>query len=176
MMLKIFQAETEQHYEQARELFREYLTWGYGVVHQEYGITLDIDAFIQRVLENMEEFALPEGRLLLAGEVDEAIGCAGLRNLGMGRGEVKRMYVRPIYRGKGVGRALLNALIEEAKQIGYRKLLLDTPDCLHEAQQLYRSIGFVTIAPYPENDSPATLSDFWQFLALDLDDYPYQGR
>jgi GNAT superfamily N-acetyltransferase len=167
-VLKILQAETEEHYYQAGELFREYLTWGYAVINREYGITDDIDAFIAKVLDNLQEFDPPQGRLLLGEHRANIVGCACLRPLSAEVGEVKRMYVRPNDRGKGFGHALLNALIHEAKKIGYAKLRLDTPRCLQAAQTLYESVGFVTIPPYPESEIPEPFRDYWRFMQLEL--------
>ena len=83
-------------------------------------------------------------------------------------GEVKRMYVRPAFRGQGIGRALLDALIQEAGQIGYPRIRLDSTRFMKEAHALYRSAGFVEIAEYPESEIPAQFREHWIFMEMVL--------
>jgi len=93
-------------------------------------------------------FVLPHGAVLLADAGDEWLGCGGLVTLEPGVGEIKRMYVRPTARGRGVGAALLHALLSQAATMALEQVRLDTAPELLEAQALYRRFGFVPIPPY----------------------------
>lgn len=111
------------------------------------------------------QYAPPEGRLLVA-EVDgRAVGCVGLRRMDAARCEMKRLYVRPEVRGLGVGRLLAERVIEEARDIGYSEMLLDTLERMEEAVPLYRSLGFEDTAAYRINPLPDVV-----FLRLDLEE------
>ena len=99
-----------------------------------------------------EKYGPPRGRLYLARCSGEAAGCIALRRLDDARGELKRLYVRPAFRGRGLARRLTEQIIDDARRLGYRELLLDTLPFLTGALALYRSLGFEEIPVY--NDSP----------------------
>jgi len=123
-----------------RALFREY--------EAELGIDLSFQGFEQEVATLPGDYATPRGALLVA-EVDGAIaGCVALRPLDAEVCEMKRMYARPAFRGRGVGRALAAAIIAEARRIGYARMRLDTLPVMTEAQALYQRLGFADIPPY----------------------------
>ena len=108
-------------------------------------------------------YARPSGRLLLARIAGEPGGCVALRALGGSDGEMKRLFVRPGFRGMGVGRMLAECVIDEARAIGYRRLLLDTLPTMEAARQMYAELGFAECAPY--NDNPVAGV---RFMALAL--------
>jgi putative acetyltransferase len=126
-----------------RSLFIEYAEW------------LDVDLCFQGFDEEMESFpgryAPPEGILLLARVDGSAAGAVGLRPIGDGVCEMKRMYVRPPWRSLKIGRKLAERVIDEARRIGYRVMQLDTLERLTAAEALYRSLGFRRIDAYYEN-------------------------
>lgn len=121
----------------------------------EYASSLDFDLcfqnFDQELRELPGEYARPSGRLILALYDGMPVGCVALRRLEEGICEMKRLYVKPPYRGKGIGRELAEKIISEAKSIGYRKMRLDTISTMIEATTLYKSLGFREIGPYRPN-------------------------
>jgi GNAT superfamily N-acetyltransferase len=133
------------------------------VMLREYAAWLEVDLCFQNFEEELAglpgDYAPPRGRLLIA----EGAGCVALRPLEEGICEMKRLYVRPDYRGSGLGRKLVHALIAEAKGIGYRKMRLDTMPKMDRAQGLYGSLGFREIAAYRYNPEPGA-----RFLELEL--------
>ncbi|MUL37764.1 GNAT family N-acetyltransferase [Gloeocapsopsis dulcis] len=165
-MLKIIQVQTEEHKKHIYKLLEENLNETYLLVKHEFNLTFDVDVLLKQDLIKMSQFALPLGRLLLAEYNDNVAGCLGLRKIGEEVGEIKRMYVRPEYRGKRVGRALVQAIISEAQQIGYSKLCLDCAPFAKAAQALYYSVGFQSIQPYPESEIPEEYHSNWTFMEL----------
>ena len=121
-----------------RELFREYET--------SLPFDLSFQNFEQELAGLPGRYAPPSGRLLLARSGGAFIGVVALRQIGEGLCEMKRLFVRPAFRGKGIGRALARAIIEEGRRIGYKRMRLDT--VLEPAKSLYRSLGFREIPPY----------------------------
>ena len=125
-MLKIFQAKTDEDKRHVREMFWENLNATNLIFTQEFGISLDVRVALEQNMAILYQFAPPQGRLLLGEYETKIAGCAGLRKIGEDVGEIKRMYVRPEYRRKGIGRALVKAILYEASQIGYSKIRLDS--------------------------------------------------
>ncbi|MCC5637320.1 GNAT family N-acetyltransferase [Nostoc sp. CHAB 5844] len=168
-MLEIFQVETDKHKHYVSELFVEYFNWTNSVFSSEYNISFDVNTFSEKYLAQLDEFMPPEGRLLLARYKGKIAGCACLHQIDQGIGEVKRMYVRPKFQRKGIGRSLLENIIYEAANIGYSKLMLDTAPFAKEALALYRSLGFQDTDPYLEKiEIPPEYRDNWIFMELTL--------
>jgi GNAT superfamily N-acetyltransferase len=167
-MARIFQVRPDPGNAQVRELFWEYLAWANGLLASSYGISLDVTAMLEDDMHNLDKFGPPAGRLLLAGNEGMLAGCACLRKIGQDIGELKRMYVRPGYRRQGIGRALLDALLDEARLIGYRTLRLDSVRFMREAHSLYQAAGFRDVAPYPESEIPEAYRQHWVFMEMAL--------
>jgi GNAT superfamily N-acetyltransferase len=106
----------------------------------------------------------PRGRLLLAFDNEQLAGCVALRQIGDGVCEMKRLFVRPDFQGRGLGRRLVDAIVSEAKDIGYKRMRLDTlPPKMNKAIALYQSSGFKDIQPYYDNPVPGA-----RFMEMDL--------
>jgi ribosomal protein S18 acetylase RimI-like enzyme len=127
------------------------------------GVDLCFQDFDRELAGLPGDYPPPAGRLLLAWEAEQAVGSGALRKLDAGACEMKRLYVRTAARGQGLGRRMAEALIREARLIGYERMRLDTLPSMGEAITLYRSLGFVPIAPYRKNPVPGAL-----FLELAL--------
>ncbi|HLA09293.1 MAG TPA: GNAT family N-acetyltransferase [Pyrinomonadaceae bacterium] len=152
----IAQAHSPSEIETARQLFREYSDW------------LQVDLCFQNFEKELAglpgDYAPPEGRLWLAWINQDIAGCIALRSLGEGICEMKRLYVRPEFRGQGLGRLLAEKLIQEARNIGYQKMRLDTlPGRMDQAIAMYRDLGFQEIERYYNNPDETAL-----FMELDL--------
>jgi len=142
----------------ARSLFREY--------ELSIGVDLSFQGFIQEIENLPGKYAPPEGALFIALEDENPMGCVALRPFDAGStAELKRLYVRPEARGKGLGLLLTNTAIQRARKAGYRAIRLDTLSTMKDAQQLYRRLGFKEIVPYTFNPFPGA-----SFLELDLDE------
>lgn len=153
-MPRIVPALSEETISQARNLFREYAS--------TIGVEVCLGDFERELASLPGLYAPPSGRLLLAiqespGNPGEAIGCAALRKLEPDVCELKRLYVRLVFRGKGAARELVKELIAEARSIGYKKMLLDTLPSMEEAHKLYRTFGFREIPSYQKNPVPGSL-------------------
>ena len=142
--LTFTQAESRAQIAQARALFLEYA--------QSLGFSLCFQSFDKELAGLPGDYAPPVGRLLLAEYDGQLAGCVALHRIDPGICEMKRLYLRPQFRGKGLGRALADRIIAEARHIGYQRLRLDTVDpIMKDAIAMYRKIGFQEIAPYREN-------------------------
>jgi len=154
--MNLIQAQSAEQIDEARRLFRQYADW--------LQIDLCFQNFEKELAELPGEYVPPGGRLLLAYDNSEVAGCIALRRLDERTCEMKRLFVREQFRGQGLGPRLITVIIEEAKQIGYERMRLDTlPPKMNDAIALYRSYGFTEIAPYYKNPVPGAL-----FMELDL--------
>ena len=147
-MIKIAPADD---YDVVRELLREYAA----------GIGVDLS--FQDFEKEVESLATFYDRILIARSGDEIAGCVALRHISDITCEMKRLYVRPEFRGHGTGRALAVGIIEEARRRGYTRMRLDTLPTMNEAFALYESLGFHSIAPYRHNPVDGT-----KYLELEL--------
>ena len=126
----------------------------------DYERSLGVDLSFQDFQTEMRtlpgDYAPPSGRLLLALHDEVPVGCVALRAAGADRCEMKRLYVRAGTRGLGIGRALVQAVLDEARAIGYAQIVLDTLPSMAEAQRLYEQFGFCDIPPYRQNPISGT--------------------
>jgi GNAT superfamily N-acetyltransferase len=167
-MLRIYQVDSDHDTAQVRRLFLEYLEWANSRIVEEFGFCFDIQSMVEGDMLELDKFLPPDGRLLLAEHEGRVTGLACMRRIRPDMGEIKRMYVRPEFRGMGIGRALLEALIAEAREIGYPRVRLDSTRFMKEAHRLYRSAGFEEIDPYTESEIPAEYQSHWVFMEMKL--------
>ena len=147
-MFAIRRATTPEEFAIGRGLFREYAG--------SLGVDLCFQAFDRELEALSTMYAHPNGTLLLAIASSDgaAVGCVGLRRLEKEVCEMKRLYVRPIARGRGLGRRLVDTLIADARKLGYSRMRLDTLPSMSEARALYASLGFREIPAYTANPVP----------------------
>jgi len=142
----LIRANTEAQFAAARELFVEY--------SERLGVDLCFQGFTAELAELPSMYGAPSGVLILASSADGYVGCVGIRALDggdVGDCEMKRLYVRDAARGSGLGRRLVLHALNAARQMGYRRVLLDTLQQMAAARSLYASLGFREIAAYYDN-------------------------
>jgi putative acetyltransferase len=167
--LHIHLAEADRDLDAVRRLFHSFLAWHRERHTEDLAL---IDAYFDDEAWERELAALPgvynppDGALLIAREADVALGCVGLKRLDGDSCEMKRMFVSPVARGGGVGRALADTVVARAREAGYRQMFLDTSIRQTEAITLYRALGFEEVPPY--YDVPDALRDWLVFLRRDL--------
>jgi len=150
------QVESAKQVEQTRELFLEY--------GQSLGFSLCFQGFDKELAELPGDYAPPDGRLLLVEFEGQIAGCVALHRFDQRICEMKRLYLRPEFRGEGLGRVLVKRIIAEARSIGYERMRLDTVEpVMKDAVAMYRRFGFREIAPYRVNPMAGTI-----YMELDL--------
>jgi putative acetyltransferase len=156
VVTSVERASSAADWADAERLIRAYL--------DELPFPIDFQDLDRELAHLAREYGPPEGAAVLARAVDgSAVGFVGVRRFAEGDGELKRMYVAPTARGTGAGRTLATAAVEAARELGYRRLLLDTVSSMTIAIAVYESLGFAQIGPYRHNPLPDA-----RFFALDL--------
>jgi N-acetylglutamate synthase-like GNAT family acetyltransferase len=153
--VRLLQATTADEWNAARRLVREYAA--------TLGVDLSFQNFEQELEDFPIEYAAPGGAFILAEDAGRYVACIGVRQFTDEVGEIKRLYVAPAARGRGLGRVLVERIVAEARQLGYHSLLLDTLPFMKEAQSLYLSMGFQPTTAYRFNPIAGSA-----FLRLDL--------
>jgi ribosomal protein S18 acetylase RimI-like enzyme len=154
-MVRIISVSSAEELELVRALFLEYAT--------SIGFDLSFQNFHEELDGLPGDYAPPAGRMLSASSGNEIAGCVALRKLSDDICEMKRLYVRPTFRDKGIGKALATSIIQDARDLGYKRMRLDTVPSMTQAIALYDSVGFKEIGPYRYNPIPGT-----KFLELEL--------
>ncbi|MHA2339808.1 MAG: GNAT family N-acetyltransferase [Candidatus Hodarchaeales archaeon] len=175
--MKIIQVKNNKYKPVLKELFTEYLEWVLSRCEEEFNVNYDIKNFaavgVNKSLEEINKFFPPSGCLILCKNENEIVGTACMRQIGEKIGEIKRMYVRPAFRGGGIGRTLLEKLIDKARDFGYSRIRLDTGPFMKKAHELYYSFGFRNIDSYPESEVlgeeiPKEITENWIFMEMKL--------
>lgn len=155
-MIRIIEANTDESIAQTKSLFLEYAE------------SLDFSLCFQNFDNELENFpnqySPPTGNLFLALSENDPIGCVGVRSFEKDICEMKRLYVKPEYRGKGAGKELAVSAIKSGKELGYEYMRLDTLSSMETANQLYKSLGFIQIKSYRDNPIDGAI-----YMELNLD-------
>jgi ribosomal protein S18 acetylase RimI-like enzyme len=156
---QLVEARTAAQFDIARGLIEEYAAH----IGTQFGVDLCFQNLNSELSQLSEMYGPPSGCLLLASRDSEWLGCCALRRFAAGVCEMKRLYIKTGARGANLGRRLAQALVDKARLLGYRRMVLDTLDGMSAAQALYRSMGFREIEPYYFNPTAGV-----RFLELPL--------
>ncbi len=150
----------------ATALAREFGDWATERIRVELGIVIPAEA--DHPASVLDEVLESGGRLYVAEVEREAVGVGGLKLLSKTTGEIKRMFVRPTARGLGVGRTVVQQLVEDARALGCETIFLESASFMHSAHALYRSVGFAPSGSYPGREFEGAAADVSVFMRLDL--------
>lgn len=148
-MVSIVKAKVEHEYNHAKNLMVEY--------SESIGIDLSFQNFDEELKNVVKEYGAPDGCLLLAKDGEQFVGCVALRKIDHQICKMKRLYVKPDWKGKGIGKRLATSILKEGKALGYHFMRLDTLSSMKPAVSLYKSLGFYEIDPYYFNPIENTL-------------------
>jgi len=152
------------------DLNEEYLSWIADEMQQRYKIDVElllgvsIREFVKKFLEELSSYLPPEGIFYVLQVDNLIIGMGALRKLKKGVGEIKRMYIKPKYRGNGYGKEMLELLLKKGQEFGFSSIRLDTGKFMAAAQRVYRLAGFQEREGYPESEVPNFLLPHWLFM------------
>jgi len=155
-MIRIIEANTDESIAQTKSLFLEYA--------ESLDFSLCFQNFDNELANIPSQYSPPNGHLFLALSENEPIGCVGVRSFEKDICEMKRLYVKPEYRGKGAGKELAVSAIKSGKELGYEYMRLDTLSSMETANQLYKSLGFIEIKSYRDNPIDGAI-----YMELNLD-------
>ena len=173
-MVEFIPINLDLHKSHLLKLTEEYFTWINDEVQQRYSIDTfsiigeSILEYAEKTLEHLSSYLPPEGIyyiLLIKGKIG---GMGALRKLKIDIGEIKRMYIKPEYRKKGYGKAMLKQLLKKGKEFGFSTVRLDTGKFMDAAQYVYRSAGFQEREKYPETEVPPQFQPFWLYMEKSL--------
>ena len=168
MDIQIFQYK-ESNLGEIRIILNEYLSFiAKELIRPPWKFTLDVEYAVNFTMNNLDKFAEPDGRLLLVEVDSEIAGTISLRKIREDAGEIKRMYVKPKFRGKKLGNLMVEKVISISEENGFSKLFLDTSSFMSSAVSLYKKYGFKKIDSYPECIVAKNLWDKWIFMMKEL--------
>ena len=168
MDIQIFQYK-ESHLGEIRIILNEYLSYiEKELTRPPLNFNLDVENEVNFTMNNLDKFAEPDGRLLLVKVDGEIAGTISLRKIREDAGEIKRMYVKPKFRGKKLGNLLIEEVIEVSQGNDYSRLYLDTAHFMSSAISLYKKYGFKETTSYPESVIPKGLIDKMIFMVKEL--------
>jgi GNAT superfamily N-acetyltransferase len=148
----------------------EYLTWLYSEVEAHFGVSvtdlrrMSVVEYVTSTLDYVCGHPPPRGVFYLISVDGRIAGMCGLRPLASDVVEVKRLYIRPAYRGMGLGATAIERLVADARQFGYAQICLDTGPFMAGAQRIYEASGFADCAPYDGSEVPGSFESQWRFM------------
>ncbi|MHA1475697.1 MAG: GNAT family N-acetyltransferase [Promethearchaeota archaeon] len=168
-MIKFHVYDRALHRTDFIEMNRSYLNWFRDECLRYFELDMvdtigPIDEYVENSMKLFESFAPPESIVYMISIDTKIAGMAGLKKINKEFAEIKRMYVKPEFRGNGLGYATMNKLIETAKEFGYSKLRLDTGPFNTTAHRIYISSGFYEIEEYAEAEVPSIIRHDWFFM------------
>jgi GNAT superfamily N-acetyltransferase len=169
-MVNFVQFDPIKHEEKYIKLNIELLNWYKDQLLEHYNVdtVLELGQTVEEYVAENTDFLTslkpPEGIIYIL-EVDEEVaGTGAVKRFRDSQGELKRMYIRPKFRGKGYGKLLINKLLQTGNEYGWISFILDTPRFAYAAHGLYRSVGFVERGPYPESEAPKIWTKYWMYM------------
>jgi GNAT superfamily N-acetyltransferase len=168
-MIEVREPSTKQELDGVRRLMRAFVDWHRKRHQPDIALIdryFDVEAFEAELAALPGKYVRPRGSLLAAYDADQTVGCVAMRDLGDELCEMKRMFVPEFARNRGVGSALVDRIIADARSAGYRTMRLDTSWRQTEAMRLYQRKGFSPIAPY--YDLTQDMKDWLRFYELAL--------
>ncbi len=160
----------DRDWETLVDLNEEYLTWAGQMILEKYNVDYfskvdqTIRQYAESTVDEFVDYRPPNGICYILKSESDVVGMGTIRKLNEGVGEIKRMYVRPQFRGKGIGKALLQELLNNAEEFKFSTIRLDSGAFMKDAQRLYRKFGFVEIEEYPQSEIPSDLRHLWIFM------------
>jgi ribosomal protein S18 acetylase RimI-like enzyme len=169
-MCEVYQADIIRDSQRIQELFTELSLFIFDNVSRRFGVGTESDAqkWVVGWMAEFEKFRPPNGGLMVAAVDNEIVGVGCLGILGEEIGHIRHVYVQPQFRGRGLGRKIVENLIKQSKVMGHKIIRLDTGWFMEAAQGLYHSVGFKIISPYPGSEVPEELHPYWIFMEKDL--------
>ena len=173
-MVEFIQVDLTAYREILADLSEEYLAWVGDQFQKHYGIDISapggktVREYARKSVDDIASYAPPQGICYLLQVDQKMVGMGALRKVKDGVGEIKRMYVRPEYRRKGIGKALLKQLLRKAEDFGFSTILLDTAKWMTVAQRMYCSAGFRYREEYPESEIPQGIRHLCMFMEKSL--------
>lgn len=152
------------------EINIEYVSWVASEIERSFGISpmallgMEVPEYVASVIDKICGEPPPSGAFYLIYVSGDLAGMGGLRRIGNGVAEIKRVYVRPACRGMELGQSMLQRLIADAREFGYQKIYLDTGPFMQSAQRIYEAVGFVDREPYEGVEVPPVLHSAWRFM------------
>jgi Acetyltransferases len=165
-MLTISQVQSKDQIAAAQELLSEYITWWAETEPEDFAQAPTFLDWEKDIATLPGIFIPPAGRLMLAMQDGQPAGCVCLKGHDATTAELKRLYVRPAFRGQNIGWQLVKALVDEARQSGYQRIVLDTHTSMKKAQAIYEAFGFRVVST--PDDIPDTLKPFIVFMEYNL--------
>jgi GNAT superfamily N-acetyltransferase len=175
-MIEYIPADLNIHKSLLIDLNDEYLSWIGDEIKKHYdldGISIlgqSIQDYAENSVKEFTSYKPPDGIFYILQIKDKIIGMGAFRKLDDNTGEVKRMYIRPDFRGNDYGKALLQKLLSKGKEFGCSRILLDTGRFMSATQHIYRSVGFKEIAKYPKTEVPPEMQPYWIYMEKKITD------